>query len=235
MSDWVNWNELVDLMAPELERQAQERAQVSQEDRARIDKALSGLGDQAGAQAADGSYGGVAALGGYQDLLKAQQEHDSRNSAAGMKAPWEDALTPHRAEEASPWTELSGRLGSLDQKYTEQNLRTQNRQADEARAREQAAWNKAQREKLYNATQKPRDDEAAQYRAWSDYVQRQGQATGGTGGVAYLDAMQGRGPQPVRVPQTARTRETQQTVYGAADRSLWPEDKGRSGFGKGWI
>ena len=231
MSDWVNWQEFADMNRPEVQREADERAAEMQGQEALMQKAISGLANTAGSQAARGTFQGTSALGSYSDVMKQREtalQNDSQANPA-MRAPWERSLRQGITETENPWQSLSKRLGDVDSKYAKQNTTTQQRQAYEAQVASQKAFNKAQADKLA-AARDTKSSEAAQYAAWSDAVNRDSAAHGGAGAGAYWDAAQGTGPRPVGVYTSPRAKVTQDQVYGASKKSWLPETS-NSNFG----
>jgi len=233
MSDWVNWQQFSDLNKTEVQREADEQAQADAQQNAIMQKALSGLGDAAGAQAAAGTYQGLDKLAGYSDLMKMRdtqlQQQQQRQQAA---APWESSLHGGQQQPDSPWAQLTKRLGDYDAKYASANTDTKNRQAYQAQMQAQRDFNRQQAAKL--AATKPKDTYANEYAKWSDAVQAAGSRYPGSPGAgAYYDAQQGvkGAAQPPGYydsnnnPWDASARIKARTGYG-------PSDPSSSNFGK---
>lgn len=233
MSDWVNWQQFNDLNKTEVQREADEQQQANAQQQAVMQKALSGLGDAAGAQAAAGTYQGLDKLAGYGDLMKMrdQQLRDSQQTQS-QAAPWEQALHGGQQQAESPWAQLTKKLGDYDAKYATANTATQNRQAYQAQLESQREFNRQQAAKL--AASKPKDNYANEYARWSDAVQNSGSHYAGSPGAgAYYDAWQGQSgaAQPPSYydsnnnPWSQDARNKARTGYGASDPSS-------SNFGK---
>jgi len=232
MSDWVNFQTLQATLAPELQQQADARAQQYAQHVAALRATTGRMGDEAGRQAAAGKFGGMGSIAGYGDLMRQRDAGlQSEQSRLARQSPWEALMQP-KGQQETPWASLASRLGAENAKYAQQNATTQRRQTVEAQ--DKAAQEFArQQEAARKAANKPVEDAGAAYAKWSDAVQTKADnQTGASGASAYYDAQQGvkGAPQPVTQTQSAKWQALQRRLWQNQQNQVMPPSSS-SNFG----
>jgi len=236
MTDWVNWQQYSDLNKTEVQRESDAQTEANRATAAQMQRALSGLGDAAGAQAHDGAYKGISSIASYGDVMKqrdAALKNDTTNLGALQRAPWESELYAGQPAQQNPWANLTKRLGEYDDKYTQANNVTQRRKAAEARDQSERDFNKAQQAKR-DAAEQPRKDAGAAYSAWSDAVQKGHGAnyTGSPNAGAYYDAWNKPGAAQPPTHRGVNNQPWTPDTRNKVGRANLPQDPTTSNFGQ---
>lgn len=122
MSDWMNWQDLMQASAPQMEADNEARQQAALDEQGKMNALWGQLQQQQATAMSNETFGGrkydgdVTKLGAYSDIMKAQNEAQLRlQQRQTASTPWEKDMQGQAGIQTpdNPWDKLAKRMGGL--------------------------------------------------------------------------------------------------------------------------